>query len=115
MAPRAASAWRAADAATAESGGPRKNRVVTVVGFEAWCDYVTEDEYRDELARSSLPAHAVDEALMHFRKGASVRVQEFAALADGRRLALGDERGFSAKRLRARVPGRTHEGRLPEP
>jgi hypothetical protein len=67
---------------------------VTVVRLEAWCDHVTEDEYRDELAHSSLPAHTVKEALMHFRHGSHLRVQEFAVLADGRRLPLGDELGF---------------------
>jgi hypothetical protein len=67
---------------------------VSVVRLAAWCDYVTEDEYRDELSRSSLPAVAVDDALKQFRRGASFRVQEFAVLADGRRLPLGDERGF---------------------
>ena len=68
---------------------------MTVVRLVAWCDYVTEDEYRHELSCSSLPAVAVDDALKHFRRGASFRVQEFAVLADGRRLPLGDERGFS--------------------
>jgi hypothetical protein len=60
----------------------------------AWCDYVTEEEYRAELARSSLPPVAVDDALAHFRRGVWFRVQEFAVLADGRRLRLGEERGF---------------------
>ena len=72
----------------------RHNPLVTVVRLEACCDYVTEDEYRDELAHSSLPAHSVNEALMHFRRGSEFRVQEFALLADGRRLPLGDECGF---------------------
>ena len=66
----------------------------TVVRLAAWCDYVREEEYRAELARSSLPAVAVDDALKQFRRGSWFRVQEFAVLADGRHLALGDERGF---------------------
>jgi hypothetical protein len=82
----------------------RNNPIVTVVRFEAWCDYVTEDEYRDELSRSSLPRHTVEEALRDFRCGYSFRVQEFAELADGRRLPLGDERGFSGN---AYVTGRS--------
>ena len=68
---------------------------MTVVALQAWCDYVTENEYRDELAGSSLPAHAVDHALETFRRAVSFRVQEFAVLADGRRLALVAERRFS--------------------
>lgn len=75
-----------------------------VVGLGAWCDYVTEEEYRDELVRSPSPppAHAVDDALAQFRRGVSFRVQEFAVLADGRRLTLSggssDGRGFSGHR-----------------
>jgi hypothetical protein len=65
-----------------------------VVRLLAWCDYVTEEEYRAEFARSSLPRVAIDEALRHFRDGVEYRVQELAVLADGRRLPLGDERGF---------------------
>lgn len=45
---------------------------MTVVGLGAWCDVVAE------------PGSG-----LHFR------VQEFATLADGRRLTLHDERGFS--------------------
>jgi len=58
-------------------------------------DYVTADEYRDELAHSTLPAQTVNEALRDFRLGSAFCVQEFAVLADGRRLPLGDECGFS--------------------
>jgi hypothetical protein len=51
-----------------------------VVRLGAWCDFVTEDE---------------------------VRVEDFAVLADGRRILLPADRGFSAwgsDRLRARIP-----------
>ena len=72
----------------------RNDSSVNVVRLAAWCDYVSEEEYRAELARSSLPAVAVDDALKQFRRGSEFRVQEFAVLADGRRLPLGDERGF---------------------
>jgi hypothetical protein len=51
--------------------------VVTVVGLGAWCDFVTEDAYRHRLV------------------GVSFVVHEFADLADGRRLTLHEERGFS--------------------
>jgi hypothetical protein len=37
---------------------------------------------------------AIAEALRHFRDGVVYRGQELAVLADGRRLPLGDERGF---------------------
>jgi hypothetical protein len=46
---------------------------VRVVGLGAWCEYVSED-----------------------RRGASFRVQEFAVLADGPRLTLSNDRGFSS-------------------
>jgi hypothetical protein len=71
---------------------------VTVIGLGAWCDYITEDEYRDGLS-GSLPPEYVAEALEHFRRGGSFRVEEYAVLADGRRLTLNDDqsrtRGFS--------------------
>lgn len=92
---------------------------MTVVGLGAWCDYVTEDEYRQGFdsptpapetsdhrggyaTRSRLPGPMVEEALQHFRLGLSFRVHEFAVLADGRRLTLRDDLGFST---RARVAG----------
>jgi hypothetical protein len=88
-----------------------------VVGLGAWCDYVTEAEYRAELSGppSSAPTasqHAwsrapsagrhLDEALEHFRHSASFRVQEFATLADLRRLPY---EVVLSPRLRARVVG----------
>ena len=70
---------------------------MTAVGLGAWCDYVTEDEHRAELARSPIPMCAphVDDALQDFRRSGHFRVHEFAVLADGRRLTLNDDRGFS--------------------
>jgi hypothetical protein len=87
---------------------------VTVIGLGAWCDYVTEDEERDRLGRlvptdvvvrpnseprpaawAPIDESAVEEALENFRRGLHFRVQEFADLADGRRLTLHDERGYS--------------------
>jgi hypothetical protein len=71
--------------------------------MEAWCDYVTEDEFRGKLTGPSAQRSAdeVEEALEQFRSCASFRVQEFAVLADGRRLALHDdlsgECGFSSR------------------
>jgi hypothetical protein len=72
--------------------------VVTVQSLGAWCDYVSEDEYRDELLRAPepLPADALEQLLVLFRSSAAFKVAEFALLEDGRRLQLGDDsRGFS--------------------
>lgn len=87
---------------------------MTVVGLVAWCDYVTEDEYRRRLERDSAPlpvsagrdgepspgwapinAEAIPEAIESFPRGLSFQVQEFALLSDGRRITLHDERGYS--------------------
>jgi hypothetical protein len=77
-----------------------------VVGLGAWCDYVTEDEYRERRAGAGPPsedgeqvpapglAPVVEEEIQHFRRGASFDVHEFAVLANGRRLTLHSERGF---------------------
>lgn len=77
-----------------------------VVGLGAWCDYVTEDEYRARRAGEGAPPEDVEqvprpglapfheEEIENFRRGASFDVHEFAVLADGRRLTLHRERGF---------------------
>jgi hypothetical protein len=92
--------------------------VTTVVRLGAWCDFVTEDEYRQRLIRdgwrapverkSGVRAHPapfapgsteeVDELLEDFKRGVSFVVHEFAELADGRRLTLHEERGFTTSR-----------------
>jgi hypothetical protein len=89
--------------------------VVAVVGLGAWCDFVTEDEYRQRLVRdgwratverqSGARAHPapfapgsteeVDELVEDFKQGLSFVVHEFDELADGRRLTLHEERGFT--------------------
>lgn len=85
---------------------------MTVVGLGAWCDYVTEDEFRQKFRSPTPPPEvnehrdgyaplwrlsgpAVEEEIQHFRRGLSFRVHEFAVLADGRRLTLSDDRGYS--------------------
>lgn len=68
---------------------------MTVVRLGAWCDFKTEDEYRHQLAAQGLSADDVDQAVEIFKRGASFDVKEFAVLADGRRLTLHSERGFS--------------------
>jgi hypothetical protein len=79
---------------------------MTVVGLGAWCDYVTENEYRERRAGAvptsdvgeQLPAPGiapfVEEEIENFRRGASFDVHEFAVFASGRRLTLHSERGF---------------------
>ena len=81
-----------------------------VIGLGAWCDYVTEDQYRDRLLSlppapvpssdgkprpgrwSPLNRDMAEEALENFRRGLSFRVQEFADLwpntAEGKGLLL---------------------------
>ena len=66
---------------------------MTVVGLGAWCDVVTEDEYRERLVREGWPAGEVENLLEAFRQGLSFGVHEFADLAGGRRLTLRDDRG----------------------
>ena len=69
--------------------------VVTVVGLGAWCDFVTEDESRWQLVRDGWPADEVENLVEDFKRGVSFDVHEFADLADGRRLTLHEERGFT--------------------
>jgi hypothetical protein len=68
---------------------------VTVVGLGAWCDFVTEDEYRQRLVRDGWPAEEVENLVEDFKQGISFDVHEFAELDDGRRLTLHEERGFT--------------------
>ena len=84
---------------------------MTVVRLGAWCDFVTEDEYRERLLRGgwagptgspaspSVPrrvqADSVENLVEDFKRGVSFVVHEFADLADGRRIALHEERGFT--------------------
>jgi hypothetical protein len=69
---------------------------VEVMGLGAWCDILTEDEYRDELAGSAWPPEEVEQSLETFREVLHFRVDEFATLSDGRRLTLAD-RGWSSR------------------
>ncbi len=68
---------------------------MTVVGLGAWCDLRTEDEYRQQLVRDGWPADEVENLVEDFKRGVSFVVHEFAELADGRRLTLHEERGFT--------------------
>jgi hypothetical protein len=68
---------------------------VTVVRLGAWCDFVTEDEYRQRLVRDGWPADEIENLVEDFKRGLSFVVHEFAELADGRRLTLHEERGFT--------------------
>ena len=89
--------------------------VVAVVGLGAWCDFVTPDEYRQRLVRRMArdverqsgardhPApfaprstEEVEKLVEDFKQGLSFDVHEFADLADGRRLTLRDDLGFTS-------------------
>jgi hypothetical protein len=69
---------------------------VEVVRLGAFADYATEDEYREQLRDSPLSAAQIADALRSFRRQHSIRIEEFAILADGRRLVFA-ERGFSGR------------------
>jgi hypothetical protein len=56
---------------------------------------VTEDEYRQRLVRDGWPAEEIENLVEDFKRGVSFDVHEFADLADGRRLTLHKERGFT--------------------
>jgi hypothetical protein len=68
---------------------------VSVTGLGAWCDFVTEDEYRQRLVRDGWPAEEIEHLVEEFNLGVSFDVHEFAELTDGRRLTLHEERGFT--------------------
>lgn len=58
-----------------------------VVGLGAWCDNLTEDEYREELAGTAWPPEVMDQSLETFTQALHFRVEQFATLSDGRRRA----------------------------
>ena len=67
-----------------------------VVRLGAFADYETEDEYLEQLTDSRLSAEQIADALSSFRSQFSIAIEEFAILADGRRLVF-DRQGFSGK------------------
>jgi hypothetical protein len=67
-----------------------------VVRLGAFADYETENEYRARLRDSQLSPEQIEDALKSFRRQFSVRIEEFAIVAGGRRLVF-DERGFSGR------------------
>lgn len=69
--------------------------VVTVVGLGAWCDYVTDNEYRERLFDEGGSPEEVEKLVQASKLGISFVVHEFADLADGRRLTLHEDRGFT--------------------
>jgi hypothetical protein len=74
------------------------DRDVEVVRLGAFADYETEDEYRERLHRSQLSPAEIADALRSFRRQVNVLIEEFAILADGRRLVF-DDRGYSRERF----------------
>lgn len=59
------------------------------------CDFVTEEEYREQLVRHGWPNDEVERLLEDFKQGHSFDVHEFAELADGHRITLHTEREFT--------------------
>jgi hypothetical protein len=84
---------------------------VTVVGLGAWCDFVTEDGYRQRLVRDGWPTDEVETLIEDFKRGVSFVVHEFAELADGRRLTLHEERGFTGVTMASRGPAPSDQWR----
>jgi hypothetical protein len=84
---------------------------VGVVGLGAWCDFVTEDEYRHRLVRNGWPAEEIENLVEEFNLGVSFVVHEFAELADGRRLTLHVERGFTGVTMASRGPAPSDQWR----
>jgi len=105
--------------------------VTTVVGLGAWCDFVTPDEYRQRLVRDGWRAiverqsgardhpapfaprstEEVEELVEDFKQGLSFVVHEYAELADGRRLTLHEERGFSGSSMPTTGPAPSDQWR----
>jgi hypothetical protein len=84
---------------------------VAVVGLGAWCDFVTEDEYRQRLVRDGWPPHEVENLVEESKRGVSFDVHEFADLDDGRRLTLHEERGFTTSAMATVGPAPTDQWR----
>lgn len=59
------------------------------------CDFVTEEEYREQLVRHGWPNDEVERLLEDSKQGHSFDVHEFAELADGHRITLHTEREFT--------------------
>ena len=79
---------------------------MTVVRLGAWCDFVTETSIESSQGRWAGPpeppspsvprrvqADSVENLVEDFKRGVSFVVHEFADLADGRRIALHEDRG----------------------
>ena len=79
---------------------------VTVVRLGAWCDFVTEDEYRQRLMGEGWAADEIENLVEDFKQGVSFVVHEFAELSDGGRLTLHEERGFTAFTVASSNTGR---------
>jgi len=79
---------------------------VTVVRLGAWCDFVTEDEYRQRLVGEGWPTDETVNLVEDFKQGVSFVVHEFAELSDGRHLTLHEERGFTAFTVASSNTGR---------
>ena len=72
---------------------------------------MTEDKYRQQLVRGGWPADEVENSVEEFKRGVSFVVHEFAELADGRRLTLHEERGFTGWTMANRGPAPSDQWR----
>jgi hypothetical protein len=104
---------------------------VTVVGLGACCDFVTPAEYHQRLVRGGWRAtverqpgtrdhpvpfaprsnEEVERLVEDFKQGLSFDVHEFADLADGRRLTLRDDLGFTISTMASRGPAPSDQWR----
>lgn len=84
---------------------------MAVVRLGAWCDFVTEDEYRQRLVRDGWPADEIENLVEDFNRGVSFVVHEFAELDDGHRLTLHEERGFTGVTMASRGPAPSDQWR----
>jgi hypothetical protein len=69
---------------------------VEVIRLGAFADVLTEGEYRAHLRSSPLSDADTEEALEAHRHQVDIDIEEFAVLADGRRVVF-DERGLSSR------------------
>lgn len=67
-----------------------------VARLGAFADYHAEPELRAKLEGWGFTAEDIEEELDNDRRRASVEIEEFAILADGRRIVIDDQRGYSA-------------------
>jgi hypothetical protein len=74
-----------------------KENGASVVGLGALADFVTVEEHAKDLRSYAVFSESqIAEQLESFRREVHFQVEEFAILADGRRLVIDEGRGFGA-------------------